>query len=101
MKHIGSEVMSHKTSKLLDTLTRPMTVKELVLASDMKDASCRRALTIAMSEGFVKKTKSVVPNQGYIYSRVELTQDSIEPHWSNILEEVEAMKESWNKKKGK
>ncbi len=101
MKHIGSEVMSHKTSKLLDILTRPMTVKELVLASDLKDASCRRALTNAMSEGFVKKTKSVIPNQGYIYSRVELTEDSIEPHWSNILEDVEAMKESWNKKQGK
>jgi hypothetical protein len=99
MKHIGSDVMSHKTSKLLDILTRPMTVKELVLTSDLKDASCRRALAIAMAEGFVEKTKSLVANQGYVYSRVELTEASIEPHWSNILEDVQDMKDSRNKKK--
>jgi hypothetical protein len=101
MKHIGSEIMSHKTSKILEILSRPMTVKEMVLASDMKDASCRRALETAIAEGFVKKTKSLVGNQGYVYSRAEFSEDSIEPHWPNLLHDVEALKESWTNKKGK
>jgi len=99
MKYIGSEVMSHKTSELLDTLSRPMTVKEIVSASGMKDASCRRALSTAMAEGFVKKSKSP-SNSGFVYSRVDLSEESIEPHYANLLEGVETMRAAWNKSKG-